>query len=240
MPAITPKNFWFWFGGIWFTVGAPFLVIGLYVGVQQATVGKRLDAEGKTVEGTVLTKARRTSSSGSGRSGGTTYEVTFRFLTADGFVQGRAEVSGTTWDSLVEREPIRVTYLPEAPHHHRIAGQANGWILPGIFSVVGGIVTTLGGFILWRARSRLRTTERLQREGVTTSATISDIRAANIRINGVRQVAVHYRYQDDRGQSYSGKETFSPEEAARWKEGDRTTVRYDRRKPAQSIWIGAP
>ena len=30
----------------------------------------------------------------------------------------------------------------------------------------------------------------------------------------------------------------SREEAARWKEGDRVTIRYDRRNPGNSIWVG--
>jgi hypothetical protein len=232
------KNFWFWFGSIWLFCGSPFLILGLYLGFQHVTITKRLNTEGKTVEGMVLTKARKTSSSSSGRSGGTTYEVTFRFLTRDGAMTGSAQVTGDTWDQLVEREPILVTYVPDAPEQYRIDGQTSGWWLSGGFTIMGGIFAGLGGFILARARSRLLTNRRLQREGVTTTATISDIRAANMRINGVEQLAVHYTYHDDRGRAHTGKETFPPEEAVRWKEGDRVTIRYDRRHPAQSIWIG--
>ena len=235
---ITPKNFWLWFGGIWFAVGMPFLVIGLYLGFQHITVTKRLDAEGKTAEGMVLTKARKTSSSSSGRSSTPTYEVTFRLLTPGGTVLGKADVSGDTWDSLIEREPVRVTYLPDAPQHYRIEGQSGGWILPLIFTVMGSIFGGLGGFILLRARNLMQIKRRLQREGVTTTATVSDVRAANMRINGIQQLAIHYEYRDERGRSHSGKEMFPPEEAARWKEGDRVTIRYDRRNPGNSIWVG--
>ena len=238
MFAITPKNFWLWFGGIWFAVGMPFLVIGLYLGFQHITVTKRLDAEGKTAEGIVLTKARKTSSSSSGRSSTPTYEVTFRFLTPGGTVLGKADVSGDTWDSLIEREPVRVTYLPDAPQHYRIEGQSGGWILPLIFTVMGSIFGGLGGFILLRARNLMQIKRRLQRDGVTTTATVSDVRAANMRINGIQQLAIHYEYRDERGRSHSGKEMFPPEEAARWKEGDRVTIRYDRRNPGNSIWVG--
>ena len=238
MFAITPKNFWLWFGGIWFAVGMPFLVIGLYLGFQHITVTKRLDAEGKTAEGMVLTKARKTSSSSSGRSSTPTYEVTFRLLTPGGTVLGKADVSGDTWDSLIEREPVRVTYLPDAPQHYRIEGQSGGWILPLIFTVMGSIFGGLGGFILLRARNLMQIKRRLQRDGVTTTATVSDVRAANMRINGIQQLAIHYEYRDERGRSHSGKEMFPPEEAARWKEGDRVTIRYDRRKPDHNIWVG--
>lgn len=238
MLAITPKNFWFWFGGIWFAVGTPFLVIGLYLGVQHITVTKRLDSEGRTAEGMILTKTRKTSSSGSGRSSSPAYEVTFRFPAPNGMAQGKADVSVETWDRLIEREPVRVTYLPDAPQHYRIEGQSGGAILPLIFTVLGGIFGGLGGFILLRARNLMQIRRHLQRDGVTTTATVSDVRPASMRINGVQQLAVHYEYRDERGRSHTGKETVQPEEASRWKTGDRITIRYDRRKPGRSIWVG--
>jgi hypothetical protein len=240
MVAITPRNFWFWFGGIWLAVGSPFLLIGSFLAVQEASLSQRLEADGRTVQGLVLTKSRRTSSSSSGRSGSPIYEITYRFLTAEGTVQGKAQVPGDTWDSLVEREPIGITYLPDDPRRHRVAGQSSGWILPAIFAGLGSVFTLIGGIVLLRARSRLRITRRLQREGVTASATITDIRPTRVRINGVQQVDVVYRYQDEQGRSHSGKETFSPEEAEGWKEGTRVAVRYDRRKPNHSIWVGTP
>lgn len=235
---ITPKNFWLWFGGIWFAVGMPFLVIGLYLGIQHSTATTQLDAEGKTVEGMVLTKARKASSSSSGRSSTPTYEVTFRFLTPGGVITGKADVSRDAWDSLSEREAIQVTYLPDRPQRYRVEGQTSGWWLPGIFTILGGIFGGLGGFILLRARNLTQIRRRLQREGVTATATVSDVRAANMRINGIQQLAIHYEYRDERGRSHSGKEMFPPEEAARWKEGDRVTIRYDRRNPGNSIWVG--
>lgn len=238
---ITPKNFWLWFGGIWFAIGTPFLIIGLYVGFQHTTISKRLDTEGKTTEGMVLTKARKTSSSGSGRSGGSTptYEVIFRFTTPAGFVTGKAEVAAETWDTLIEREPIRILYLPDAPEHYRVEGQTSGWWLPGVMTVMGLLFGGLGGFILLRAHSRLRIRQDVQREGLTTTATVSEVCEANIRINGVRQWVVRYDYRDERGNVHEGQEDVSPEEALRWKEGDRVTIRYDRRRPDRSLWVGS-
>ncbi len=236
---ITPKNFWLWFGGIWLFVGAPFFVLGLYFGYHHATVTQRLDAGGKTVEGMVLTKARKTSSSSKGGNRSTTYDVTFRFLTRDGVMKGSAEVTSERWDQLVERESLPVTYLPEAPQHYRIEGQTSGWWLAGIFTVIGGVFGGLGGFILLRARGRLLTDRRLQREGVPTTAIVSDVNESTMRINGIRQWAVHYQYQDERGRPHTGKEPVSPEEAMRWKLGDRVTIRYDRRRPDRSLWVGS-
>jgi hypothetical protein len=235
---ITTKNFWLWFGGIWIFCGSPFLIIGLYLGAQQVTTSKRLAAEGRTVEGMVLTKSiTSSSSSSSGNSSTSTYKVTFQFLPPGGLHTGEAEVTREAWDSLIEQGSIRVTYVPDAPQHHRVEGQTSGWWLPGSFAVIGGMFTSLGGFVLLRTRSRLQTTRRLQREGITTTATISEIRAARIRINGVQQHIVYYQYQDERGRSYTGKETFAPEEAGGWKEGDRVTIRYDRKRPEISVWV---
>ena len=237
---ITPKNFWLWFGGIWLFCGSPFLIIGLYNGAQTFTMNKRLAAEGRTVKGMVLIKAVTSSSSGSNRSSTSTYKVTFRFITPGGIVTDEAEVTGDAWDSLVEREPIQVTYVPDAPQYHRVEGQIGGWIMPAAFTVIGGIFTSLGGFIFMRARARLQTNARLQREGVVAEATVIEVRLARIRINRVQQWLIRYQYQDDRGQAQRGSEHLSPEDAEQWKEGDHVTIRYDRRRPDRSLWIGKP
>ncbi len=238
---ITAKNFWLWFGRIWLFCGSPFLLIGLYLGAQQVMISKRLAAEGRTVGGIVLTKAITSSSSTSSRGGNTsTYKITFRFLTPGGLVTGGSEVTAEAWDSLVEREPIQVTYLPDAPQYYRIEGQTNGWWIPASFTVMGGIFTSLGGFIFLRARTGLQARARLHREGIITEGTIFEVRPTRIRINGVHQWSLRYRYQDGRGKSCTGAESLSPEEAEAWKEGDKGMVRYDPRRPNLSIWIGKP
>ena len=235
---ITAKNFWLWFGGIWLVCGLPFSLIGLYTGNQQITTERRLAAEGRTVDGIVLTKAITSSSSRSNSS--PTYKVTFRFLTTEAQITDEAEVSQETWDRLIEQEPIQVTYVPEAPQYHRVEGQVGGWVMPVAMTVMGGIFAGLGGFILLRARSRLRTNARLQREGVIAEATVTEVRPARMRINGVQQWLVRYQYQDDRGQSRMGSEHLSPDEGERWKAGDKATVRYDRKQPNRSLWVGKP
>jgi hypothetical protein len=236
---ITPKNFWLWFGGIWLTCGLPFLIIGLYAANQQLVADRRLAAEGRTVDGIVLTKAiTYSSSSSSNRSSSPTYRVRFRFQSTEGLLSDEAEVSQDTWDRLIEREPIHVTYVPGAPQFHRIEGQVGEWIMPVAMTVIGAIFAGLGGFILLRARSRLHTSARLQREGITAEATVTEIRPARMRINGVQQWLVRYQYQDDRGRSRTGSEQLSPEEGERWKAGDKATVRYDRKQPSHSVWIG--
>jgi hypothetical protein len=236
--SITAKTFWLWFGGIWVFCGLPFLIIGLYIGLQTFMVSTRLAAEGRTVDGMVLTKAITSSSSGSNRNSSPGYEVTFRFATPTGLYTGKADVTAEAWDALVEREAIRVTYIPDSPDAYRVEGQTNLWTLPVIFAVMGGIFTGLGAFVFHRAWSRLRTAARLQREGVPVDATIVEVRPANVRINGVQQWTARYEYRDGAGAVHTGSETFPPEEADAWKEGDRISVRYDRRRPDRSVWTG--
>jgi Protein of unknown function (DUF3592) len=238
--SISPKNFWLWFGGIWLFCGLPFLIIGLYTGAQTLTLNQRLVAEGQMVEGMVLTKALTFSSSSSNRNSTPTYKITFRFTAPSGLVTDEAEVTADAWDSLIEREPIQVTYVPDAPQFHRVKGQTSEWIMPITTTVIGGIFTGIGGFIFLRARTRLQTNTRLQREGVVAEATVLEVRLARIRINGVQQWLVRYQYQDNRGQVQDGSEHLSPEDAANWKEGDKVTIRYDQRHPDRSLWIGRP
>lgn len=236
---LTAQNFWVWFGGLWFAVGSPFLILGIYLGVQQADVSHRFEAEGKIVDGMVLTKARRTSQSSSKRAGGTTYEVTFRYLTPAGMHTATAQVSPDTWDRLVERESVPVTYLPDAPQQHRIEGETSGWWLPGLFTTLGAIFAGSGGVMLLKARSRTETKRRLMRQGVSATATVTAVGEASMRINGVPQWAVRYEYQDERGATRRGTYTCSPEEAGQWSVGDRVAIRFDRRRPDHSLWIGS-
>ncbi len=239
--AITPKFFGSWFGGIWFVCGLPFFLIGLYLGIQHGTVSSRLDAEGRSVEGMVLTKSVRSSSSGSGRSHSSpTYEVTFRFLTPGGLIKRTAQVTVDTWERLVEREPIGVVYLPDDPEHFRIEGQTSGWFLPTIFTLIGAVFTFAGAGIWLSARRQARTRARLERDGMTAEGTVVEVRPGTIRINRVQQLNLLYRYHDSQGKSHLGKISLSPEEAQGWREGDTGRVRYDPRRPQKSIWMGKP
>ncbi|HEY5569256.1 MAG TPA: DUF3592 domain-containing protein [Gammaproteobacteria bacterium] len=241
---LTAKNFWAFFGGLWLVVGLPFFVIGLYLGVQHVSTEQRLEAEGRTVEGMVLSKAIQTQTSSSSSTGSRrtsrSYEVTFRFPTDEDPVTGRADVSAEAWERLIEREPIAVTYLPDDPERHRVEGQTAGWILPVMFTALGGLFGGVGAFIVLRVLSRRRMIERLQRAGLTADATVTAVAPARIAINGVRQTVVRYRYRDQRGGEHFGSETLAPEAAAEWNAGDAARVRYDPRRPSDHVWLGRP
>lgn len=236
---INPKNFWFWFGGIWLSVGTLFFVVGLSVGVYQSMLSDRLEKEGQTVTGIVLTKEVHSTKSKSGSRSSTSYNITFRFAPREGeIVRGTAGVNAEDWDALEERGPIQVTYLPDQPQSNRVAGQSIEVLLPLIFSVVGAVVGSIGGFIVFNAAGTRRREKELSRTGMIADATITDIGPSYLRTNGVSQIKLRYRFQDAQGKSREGSCTMSPEEAGTWPPGHTGKVRYDPRKPRVNVWIG--
>jgi len=236
---ITQKNFWFWFGGIWLSVGLVFLVVGVSVGIHRISLNERLEREGRTVDGMVLTKEIYRKSSKSGNSSSPSYRVTFRFVPRDGeIVEGTADVTAEDWDMLEERGPVQVMYLPDAPHSYRIHGQSDDIVLPIVFGAVGGIVGSLGAFIVFNAVKTKKREKDLARTGMAAEATITNVEPSYLRINGVSQMKLHYEFQDAHGKTRKGSCTMSPEEAGDWPPGCEGHVRYDPRRPTVSVWIG--
>jgi hypothetical protein len=239
--AITGENFWLWFGGIWLIVGVPFLVSGLYGGWQQVSLSERLQTQGQVVSGMVLTKYIDPSSSHDNSAASTpTYWVTFRFSSESGdVIKGKAQVAVDTWDSLIERHPIQITYLPDAPQSYRVAGETSQWILPFVFIGLGGFFTTAGGFAFLHGLRVHRVTERVRREGTLVEAMVMGVQPAQVRINGTEQWVIQYEFTDRQGRKRAGKSLpLPPEEAETWESGDRGLIRYDPRAPRQSLWIG--
>jgi hypothetical protein len=238
-PTLAKRSFAFWFGGIWLSCGLLFLVIGIGVGVETTRTGARLEREGQVTEGMVLTKTVSRRQDKRGRQS-TSYRVGYRFTAVDGtVVNAEAEVSGRLWDRLVEREPVMVTYLPSRPQTSRLEGQPSDWMLPGIFALVGTVLTGIGGLIFVRGVRGILRELRLREEGAMVQATVVDVGPANVSFNGVPQWRVVYRYVDHRGREHEGRSTvMPPEEAQAWKPGDTATARFDTRAPRKSIWIG--
>jgi hypothetical protein len=237
---ITPQNFWLWFGGIWLSVGSLFLVIGISVGVQRIMVKDRLEKEGRSTQGVVLTKEVYTTSSKNGSRSSPSYRVTFRFAPRQGeIVHGTADVTVETWEELQERGPIHVVYLPDAPQSHHVLGQSKAEVvLPLIFGVLGGILSSIGGFIVFSALGKRKCEKELRRTGGTTEAIVTDSGPANIRINGIPQWKLRYRFQDPSGALQIGATTLTPEEAQKWQPGQTGKVRYDLRRPRTNLWVG--
>ncbi|HEX2095198.1 MAG TPA: DUF3592 domain-containing protein, partial [Longimicrobiaceae bacterium] len=158
----TEQTFWLWFGGIWLGVGFPFLCIGVGAGVQTWSRHDRLDRDGHTTAGMVLTKTISSSD-----DSGPEHSLTYRFTTPDGrTLKDEAEVDPDTWDRLTERGPVQVTYLPRNPGVHRVEGEGRDYVLALIFSALGSLLTLLGGFVFLRGWSILRRTPIPRREEV--------------------------------------------------------------------------
>jgi len=232
---ITTENFWFWFGGVWLAVGVLFAGIGSGIAVNRAGVDERLAAAGVATEGVVLMKeldARDGSSE--------THHVTFRFAGPQGeTVRGSAELDSAAWDALVERGPISVVYLPDRPGMYRVPGQTDDdAVLTLVFPLVGGALAAVGGFVIANAVRMRRVRRVLLRNGATAAATVVDVAAGNLRINGVPQLVLRYRFQDTSGNMHDGKIHLRPEEAQRWSVGGMGRVRYDSRNPRSHAWTG--
>jgi hypothetical protein len=232
---ITARNFWFWFGGIWFAVGALFLTIGVAVGMNHGSVEKRLAAAGRDTAGVVLTREIASPSNGS-RS----YHVTFRFDTASGeTIRGSAELEPAAWDALAERGPIAVTYLPERPGTYRVPGQTDSdVVLTLVMGSMGAALTAVGGFLLLSAFRRRNRDTALERHGTLTPATVLGVAPGNLRINGVPQWRLEYRFRDGQGRTHDGSCSLSPHDAHEWKQGQVGRVRYDSRNPRDHVWVG--
>jgi len=229
------RSFPFWFGGIWLVCGVPFLIVGVYVALDTVRQQQRYATEAQVTEGMVLTKriSRRQNES-------TSYWVSYRFRPPDGaIVQGDTKVGSALWDRLVERGPIRVTYLPDRPQAHRLEEQGPDWMLPLAFTVAGGLLVPLGGWIFSRGLRSIVRQLRLQREGTQADATVMEVEPADVSFNGVAQWRIRYRYRDHGGRERHGESgLLAPEEAEQWKAGDRGVARFDVHAPDKSIWVG--
>ncbi|MGH7324638.1 MAG: DUF3592 domain-containing protein [Candidatus Rokuibacteriota bacterium] len=231
---LAKRSFAFWFGGIWLVCGAPFLIVGVYVGIDTIRQQQQFQKEAQVTQGMVLTKRISRSKDS------TSYWVGYRFNAPDGgVVKTEVKVSGEFWDRLVEREPLQVTYLPSDPQNNRIEGAGPDWMLPGIFLILGIVLVPLGGWIFFKGVSGILRELRLQTGGAMAEATVVEVGPADVSFNGVPQWRIRYRYLDHRGRTRSGESGLTaPQEAQEWKVGDKGVARFDTRAPKKSVWIG--
>lgn len=236
-PQAGASRFWLMFGGIWLAVGIAFLAIGAFVGWQQLDLDERLQREGRIAEGIVVAKHRR---GGGSSSEAPAYRVEFRFNAPAGdAITGSANVDAKTWDALAEGAPLSVRFAHGAPQLHRIAGETSErLLLASIFGALGVALSTLGGFIVWRAASQRAFARRMVHEGVPAQAEVTEVQPCGYRINRVQQWQVRYRYHDHLGRLHEGKSpAMAPELAQRWKLGDRAEIRYQRDRAQRSIFV---
>jgi len=224
------RQFWFLFGSIWLLVGSIFAVVGAGMLWNEL----RYRNEGADAEATVVEKYTRR-----GDKGSTTYYVAYEFTTPDGYnISASDQVDEGTWRRVQEKGTVRVRYLPAAPEKSRIPEGSDIW-LPVTFGGVGVIFGGIGAVLFAKGLNRARTIARLVREGIRTEGTVVAVQESSITINRVRQWEVKYTFQDHVGQMHeSSSEYMSPQEARKWNEGDKGTVRYDQMNPETSFWVG--
>ena len=221
-------NFWILFGSIWLLVGLPFVLLAGYFIFQE----HQLATTGRVVEAMVLTKDITRSGDAQHRS------VRYRFTAADGeTIEGKSEVRESVWSPLTERGPVRVAYLPNRPSVNRVVGSSELTMLL-IFSFVGCLLSIAGGTIVTVAVRKARLRTRLLTDGVRAPATVADVTAMNLRVNGRTQWKLQYEYRDSRNRSHRQSLYLEADEARRWKPGDTGDVLFDPNRPDRAVWIG--
>lgn len=228
LAASVQNNFWVFFGSIFLLVGLPFVLLAGYFIVQE----RQLATTGRVVEAMVLTKDIGRSGDNANRS------VTYRFTTTDGrTLEGKSEVGESRWSSLTERGPVSVEYLPNRPSVNRVVGSSKLTLLL-IFSFVGALLSIAGGTIVTVALRNARTRRRLLTAGVRAPATVAEVKAMNLRVNGRTQWRLKYEYRDYQSRPHSHSMYLDADEARRWKPGDTGDVLFDPDSPDRAIWLG--
>ena len=108
-----------------------------------------------------------------------------------------------------------------------------------IFGAFGIIFAGGGGFAFIKGLNRARNIVNLFRTGTRGQGTVAAVVPTNVRINGVAQWVVQYRYYDGQGQRREAKSDYLAFSLAeKWQEGDIGIIYYDQNKPELSYWVG--
>jgi len=226
------NRFLLMFGGLWFIVGLPLAIGGVYV----FAADQQFERDAQVATGTILTKdiTRRRNNNGRGTS--TSYSVRYRFVAPDNvLVEGTSDVPYSRWTELAERQPVEIAYLPSDPGNNRLRGTRRTF-MAAMFTGLGGAFAVAGAVIALIGMRGTRRQRRLHETGLMTDAVVTDVHATRLTVNGRRQGRVHYEFRDYQGGLHSGKSTYmSLDDAMRWKQGDRIRIRYDRDQPQHSV-----
>jgi hypothetical protein len=227
---LSSRTFFLLFGAIFLCAGSGLL----YGGVTTAIRERAYQTRGEVVEAVVSGKSMRRASRDGNAS--TRYEITYRFTTGDGTVEGVAVVPVEQWEALERGSRFTITHLPGTAGSSRPEG-AGGLTEALVMIAAGCLAGLFGGVVFARSALRIRREWRLLREGLTAQGTVLAIEPSNVAVNRVRQWEVRYRYQDHVGRSHEGSSgALPPDEAHAVAAGDAVTVRFDRHRPEQSVW----
>jgi hypothetical protein len=218
-------------------IGVIFLVVGLSflgAGIVRFNADRRFADEGRTTQGTVLTKAIRTERD---RDGSRTqhYEATYRFAVQGETLEGRDELTRDGWERLTEGGPVDVLYLPSNPASNRLAG-SRSWAR--MIGLIGLIFTAVGAATLVRAIRQTRLETRLQQHGISSKGVITELCEGPLTINDVPQWRLQYAFEDFQGRRHLNTVDLPEAEARQWKVGEVGLVRYDSARPAEAVWLG--
>jgi hypothetical protein len=224
------RSFGLAFGGIWLLVGVIMLVVGTGMAVEE----RRWNAA-QQATGMVLTKDIVRADSDSS----TEYRVGFRYTTQGGETrEGDQQVEVHTWEALTERGPITVYYLTGSSEPARLdpSPEPVGAL---IFLAFGIVLTGVGGFLVGRALRNVLRASRLMRTGTEVDASVTGVEQTNVSFNRRPQFRVRYAYRDAAGGEHIGDSGYLEwDEASTFSEGDTVRVRFDPKRPADSIWVG--
>ncbi len=119
-----------------------------------------------------------------------------------------------------------------------MAGERSGDVF--ILIPVALFFTLAGATILFVDVRKRIVHAALLDSGLLVNGTIMAVEETRLRINGIIQWRVRYRYTDHFGHTQNGKSSYlPPHEAADWNEGDSAQIRYDPQRTSRSILLGA-
>lgn len=226
------RSFWMLFGAIFLVAGLLLVVISVGMGWRELSFA----SDGVAADGIVLERTIRTADAGEDRN--TEYRVSYRFTTGAGLsVEGSDTVPLDQWELLVEQGPIQIEHLAGDPAQNRVAGGGDVELL-AVFAAVGAVALVVGLAIVLRQVRRVRSEQRLWRDGVAVEASVLGIEQSNVTFNERPLWHVLYEFADSGGKRHTGRSGhLSLEDAQAWQAGDRGTVRYDPDAPDKNIWL---
>jgi Protein of unknown function (DUF3592) len=135
---------WIVIGGILLVCGVTFLLLDVLFARQE----RLFHDEGLTTTALVLTKSSHIVYNKQNGMQERRYDVGYRFTTQDGKpVQATDEIDWEVWESIQEREPIQIVYLPGSPARSRLVASGAGKG-PAATGAVGAVFTATGALLL--------------------------------------------------------------------------------------------
>jgi len=226
------RSFWLLFGGIWLVAGVTLFLVGIGMAIEE-----RRWADAIETTGMVLTKVIVPADSDSS----TEYRVTFRYVDERGQTrEGDQKVEVATWEALTERGPVDVFHLRDSSEQARLDPRP-AVVGAAIFLIAGFVTGSVGGILAGRALRDLARARRLLSTGVSVEATVTAVEPTDVSYNQRPQYRVRYAYRAADGSTYPGDSGYLEwDEASGYSAGDPVAIRYDPKRPSESVWIGRP